>query len=206
MKTQKLKTIGRNLGVLSVTALMLASCGSKDENKAAPAPSTNTSTNLGPVFNNPGAQNDGNLWNSLKSQVSCSQGRMSDLSLRMNQVSNSYGNSVSGYLESGTVSGNSTGSYYGKSPNGDVIYVSKVTDGNSLVYNVVISFCNYNDGQYNYIGDGAGMTNFFLQNVTLNNGSNCATGAVTDGYVGFYSPAAQSYVPIRFVSAGINCY
>ncbi len=214
MKTQKLKTIGRNLGVLSLTALMLASCGS-DSNESAPAPvnNTTTTTNSNPVFNNTGINgNDASVWNSLKSQNSCPQGRMSDLTFQITG-GNTYGNTiVQAQLQSGTSSGSVQASYYGISGNRDLLYVQKVANGNGATYNVVVSYCNWSLNGMTMIGDGASMSNFQVQNLVLNNGSNCTTGAVTAGYVAFQSQLAadytnpQGFVPVQFASAGINCY
>ena len=85
MKTLNLKTLGRSIGVLSLTALMLTSCGS-DSNEAEPVSNTTTNSNNNNnnsgIFGNSGTNsNDSNLWNSLKNQANCSQGRMNDLSL-----------------------------------------------------------------------------------------------------------------------------
>ncbi|MEC7277934.1 MAG: hypothetical protein VXV96_16555 [Bdellovibrionota bacterium] len=209
MKTTNWKALSRKLGVLSLTALLIASCGS-DSNESKDSSSSSNTLNLGPVFDNTGATNDASVWSSLKSQVSCSQGRMSDMAFNYQQNGNYYGNTLAAqaaYVQSGGVSGTSQGSYYGRSNNGDLMYVSKVNNGSSITYNIVVSLCNFNDGIYTYIGDNAGMSNFAIQGIVLNNGSNCGTGAVTLGYFGFTTQAyGNQMIPIAFASAGVNCY
>lgn len=206
----KLKSIGRKLSVLGITALLAASCGS-DKNKAGPASSVAPGVPVGtsPVFTNPttgGTSNDLNVWNNLKSQTNCSQGRMQDMTFTLQQGTTGTSSTISGWLQSGSVSGTSQGSYYGKSANGDLVFVSKVANGNQLGFNVVVSFCQFNDGIAQYIGPNAGMSNFYVNQLYLNNIGSCATGAVSNGQVGFYSPAFGGYVPINVASAGINCY
>ncbi len=212
----KLKSIGRKLSVLGVTALLAASCGS-DKNEAGPAPVAppnntgvvNVPSGTSPIFgdtNAGGSSNALNVWNQLKSQTNCAQGRMQDMTFQLQQNASGTSGAVSGWLQSGSVSGSSQGSYYGKSVNGDLVFVSKVASGNQLAYNVVVSFCQFNDGIAEYIGPNSGMSNFYVNQLYLNNNGSCATGAVSNGQVGFYSPTFGSYVPINFASAGINCY
>ena len=205
----KLKSIGRQLSVLGLTAMLAASCGS-DKNEAGPAnPNAGLPVGTSPVFNNPNTGgNSGNLqvWNQLKSSTNCAQGRMQDQTFTLQQQSSGYGSTISGWLQGGTVSGSAQGSYYGKSANGDLVFVSKVSNGNTLGYNVVLSFCQYSDGYQQYIGPNAQMSQFYVNQLYLNNSGSCATGAVSNGQIGFYSPAYGGYVPINVASAGINCY
>lgn len=200
----KLKSIGRKLSVLGMTAMLVASCGS-DKNEAKPSPTApGIPVGTSPVFGNGSNSNDINVWNNLKSQTNCAQGRMQDQTFQLQQANS--GSAISGWLQSGSVSGTSQGSYYGKSANGDLVFVSKVVNGNQLAYNVVLSFCQFNDGIAQYIGPNAGMSNFYVNQLYLNNSGSCATGAVSNGQVGFYSPQFGGYVPINVASAGINCY
>ncbi|MCR9204003.1 MAG: hypothetical protein NXH75_05475 [Halobacteriovoraceae bacterium] len=205
----KMKSVGRKIAVLSMTALLFVSCGSdKDKNE------TNTGVSgvpvgTSPVFGNPnagGSQQDLNVWNSLKSSNNCQQGRMSDQTFTLQQQGYSNGNTISGYLQSGNASGTHQGGYYGKSANGDLVYISKVSNGNTLAYNVVLSFCQFSDGINQYIGPNAQMSQYFVNGLVLNNSGTCATGAVSTGQVGFYSPTFGGYVPINVASAGMNCY
>lgn len=205
----KMKSVGRKIAVLSMTALLFVSCGSdKDKNE------TNTGVagvpvGTSPVFGNPssgGSQQDLNVWNSLKNSNNCQQGRMSDQTFTLQQQGYSNGSSISGYLQSGNASGTHQGGYYGKSANGDLVYVSKISNGSTLAYNVVLSFCQFSDGINQYIGPNAQMSQFFVNGLLLNNSGSCATGAVSTGQIGFYSPTFGGYVPINVASAGINCY
>ncbi|MCF8058687.1 MAG: hypothetical protein K9K67_05290 [Bacteriovoracaceae bacterium] len=200
----KLRSIGRKLSLLGLVAMLATSCGS-DKNETGPGNSGTGTLPVGtsPVFN---GGNDLSVWNSLKSSYSCSQGRMQDMTFTLQQGGS--GNYISGNLQSGSVGGSSQGSYYGRSGNGDLVFISKVTNGNQLAFNVVLSFCQWTDPQYGvpYIGPNAQMSNFMVQNLVLNNSGSCATGAVTSGYIGFYSPAYGGYIPIQVASAGLNCY
>lgn len=205
----KRKSLGRKLAILSLTAVMVVSCGSDKEgnttNTAAPVTTANPFGNTTNI-----SQQDVSNWNNLKSSQSCSQGRMNDMVFTLQpQQSGYYGSSsVSGYLQSGSASGSSQGNYFGMSANKDLVWVSKVSNGSTLTYNVVISFCQFTDPMYGtqYIGPNAQMSNFYVNGLVLNNGSSCATGAVTTGQIGFYSPTYGGYVPINVASAGINCY
>ncbi len=202
----KLKSIGQKLSLLGLAAMLAVSCGS-DKNETGPSNNGTGSLPVGtsPVFSDPSTGgNNLNVWNSLKGSTSCSQGRMQDMTFTLQQASN--GSTISGYLQSGTVSGSSQGSYYGKSANGDLVFVSKVSNGNQLGFNVVLSFCQFSDGVNQYIGPNAQMSNFYVNALSLNNSGSCATGAVSNGQIGFYSPAFGGYVPINVASAGINCY
>lgn len=205
----KLKSIGRKIGVLSVTAMLVVSCGSDKDKNTTNSSIAGVPVGTSPVFGNPttgGSQQDLNVWNSLKGSTSCAQGRMEDLTFTLQSQGYSNGSTISGYLQSGSASGTHQGGYYGKSANGDLVYVSKISNGTALAYNVVLSFCQFSDGYTQYIGPNAQMNNFFVNGLSLNNSGTCATGAVSAGQVGFYSPSFGGYVPINVASAGINCY
>lgn len=207
--TYKMKSVGRKIAVLSVTALLFVSCGSDKDKNTTNSSVAGVPVGTSPVFGNPtsgGSQQDLNVWNSLKNSNNCAQGRMADQTFTLQNQGYSSGNSISGYLQSGQASGTHQGGYYGRSANGDLVYVSKISNGNSLTYNVVLSFCQFSDGIQQYIGPNAQMSNYFVNGLSLNNSGSCATGAVSTGQIGFYSPAFGGYVPINVASAGMNCY
>jgi len=212
----KCKSIAKKIGVLGLTTLMIASCGSKD-NKTSNANGNplNVPVNTSPIFGDPnsgvGAQ-DLNTWTNLKNQTNCQQGRMQDLTFTVSSQGNYYGGgSVSGQLQQGQTNGSSQGTFYGRSGQGDLMFVSRVTTGSSqLSYNVVLSYCIYQDYIAQYIGPNAGMSNFQLQNMQLTQSSSCSSGNVTSAVVGFISPnySQQQYVPIQYgpVSNGQQCF
>lgn len=179
MKTTNWKAIGHKLGVLSLTALMIASCGSNsDENKTSN--STSTISGNSPIFGDSSTGTDGTTWANLKSQTACSQGRGSDRTFHVTQYSN---------LQQGSTSGTQQASYYGKNVNGDLIFINKVNNGGTIAYNVVFSFCNYSDGYATYIGDNANMTNFYLLNTVITNDGSCSYGEVDKATLYFYNQA-----------------
>lgn len=196
-KSTKLKSIGRKLSVLGITALLAVSCGS-DKNETSPSTAAvpGVPSGTSPVFGSNG--NDLNYWNQLKSQINCdmNQGRMQDLT---------FSAQSNGYLQQGATSGTNQGSYYGQTENGDLVYVSKVMNGNQLAYNVVLSYCIYRDQTAEYIGPNAGMSNFVVQQISLNNNGTCGTGAVTNAWISFYSQRIGQ-VSLQYASAGQNCY
>jgi hypothetical protein len=216
----KCKSVAKKIGVLGLTALMIASCGSDNDNKTNTATNgvTNVPVGTSPIFGNPntgiGSQ-DLSTWNNLKNQTNCQQGRMEDLTFTVTGSQGYYGggysSSVSGTLQQGQATGTSQGSFYGKSGQGDLIFVSRVSTGsNQLSYNVVLSYCIYQDYVAQYIGPNAGMQNFIVQNMQLTQSNSCASGNVTSAVVGFISPnySQQQYVPIQYgpVSNGYQCY
>jgi|GEM_PF-609544 len=219
MKTlskQQMKSVGRKIVLFSIAAVLATSCGSDDnKNETNSAVSGTNVGNNSPIFGNPNTGGgSGNLqqWESLKSQTQCQQGRMTDqtFTVQGQNYGGYYGygyttgqNSpdvVNGQMASGSVSGTTQGVYYGKSCNGDLIFISKVTNGNQVAYNIATSFCNYGDHYGQYIGDNAGMTNFSAMNVQLNNGN------VSSGIIQFASPAYGQYVPVNFQSVNGGCY
>ena len=206
----KCKSIAKKIGVLGLTALMIASCGSDNENKtdtSATGNPFNAPSGTSDVFINPNTgvnSQDLSTWNNLKNQTNCPQGRMQDLTFTVSAQNNYYGgysSSVSGTMQQGQVSGTSQGSYYGRSGQGDLMFVSKVSTGsNQAAYNIVLSYCIYQDYIAQYIGPNAGMTNFVVQNMQLSQSTNCSAGSVTSAVVGFISPnySQNQYVPIQY--------
>ena len=210
-KFENFKSIGRNIAYLSIAASLLTACGSKDKSESNQT-RMNVPRGTSPVFGNPtsgGGNNQQNLniWNNLKSQNNCRQGRMQDLTFKYQSSGGSYygGTTLSGYLQSGSHSGYSQGSYYGKSCNGDLIYVSRVSSGSTSSYNVVLSFCIWSDGYTQFIGPNAQMSQYFVDQVVLNGSETNTNGGVMSGKIGFFSPAFGGYIPIEVMSASMSC-
>lgn len=204
----KFRAMRRKLGLMLVASALMASCGSNSNDSKSSTSSTpvttTTTTGTGTIPYDPtygGSSNLGQEWSNLKSSMNCSQGRMADLSFTASSA-NGYG--PYGPLQTGAVSGSSQGSYFGKNCNGDLILVNKVVTGSALAYNVVVSFCTFNDGYYEYIGPNAGMNNFTITSpLQLTNNNYNVVGQVMSGTIAFNS---QNYPrgPVAIQWQGID--
>lgn len=180
------KQLIKKATVLSAAALVFASCGKDTENQIIADSVTDTVT-TNPVIVGIGTDSD-NFWQSAKSQNICPNGssRMADKLYTMQ--TNSY--QASGSLTGGQTSGTVTQTYTGMNPGTkDLVFIAQVVNGSVTSYNVAVSLCSWNNGQVELIGDSAGLSNFSLVNLQLNNATNCPTGKIEGGWLTFYSQA-----------------
>lgn len=174
-----------------VLLLGLASCGDKKN-------STNSSNNSS--SNSNGVNNSGN-WsstqyqdntnytsqqasqiNSIKSSVNCQTGARLSQDVIFGVQGGAYNSStIGGTFQAGSISGTVSMLYVGISAFNDLMFVSKVTNGNSVLgYNVRISMCPQTAGNFPFIGNERPLSGFTApQGITLNDSTVCGVGQVT---------------------------
>lgn len=201
------RSLGKKLALSLVTASLVVSCGSDNKNKTDSSATNYSGSN--PVFQS--SAQDLNHWNGLKNKYQCntsygSQGRLPDLNfvVQGGQSGYNYGysNTVSGQLTPGGVGGAIQGSFAGVNfGTRDLIYVTKVNNGSSVVYNVTISLCSWMGQYQHYIGGNAQLSNFMISApLVLNQSSGCSIGIVSDGWITFTSSTFGA-IPTRFSSS-----
>lgn len=175
-----------------VLLLGLASCGDK---KNSTNSSNNSSTNTNGVNNsgnwsstqyqdNTGYTSEqSNQINSIKSSVSCRTGARLSQDVIFGVQGGAYNSStIGGTFQAGSISGTVSMLYVGISAFNDLMFVSKVTNGNSVLgYNVRISMCpQMASGNFPFIGNERPLSNFAApQGITLNDTTVCGVGQVT---------------------------
>lgn len=207
MKTQnkqKNRCIIKSIIALSMTALLLTSCGKDTENEIV-TNDVNSNTN-NPVIIGVGTGAT-DFWYNLKSQNVCPQGssRMEDMPF--NLQGSAYGAQIGGSLQPGNSSGTVTQTYTGMNQGTkDLIFIAQVNNGNQISYNVVVSLCRWNNGYVEFIGESAGLSNFGIQYMSLSNSTNCPTGDILDGWLTFSSQTYGGNIPTRFAPVSSSCY
>lgn len=183
----KVRSIGTKLAVLGLTLMLAASCGSSKKNVTTTATSTSTSTL---------ATNDVNFasqWNNFKGRINCNTGGQRSMDRYY------YSNQNSVNLTSGSISGSASGTYFGQHSDGHAFAVQKITQGNSVNYNVVVSLCEYTS--YNYgqtitaLGNNDSLSNPQMSATRIN--SNCAYDGMS-GYFGVMSSRLGTQVQLSF--------
>ncbi len=187
----KARSLGRKLGVLGLTLMLAASCGSDKKN------TTTTSSSTSNPSTSTLSSNDSNFasdWSSIKSSSSCNgnYGRASD------RYYYTTGNSSS--MTSGSISGTSSGTWLGKNENGSAVAVQKVVSGGTTYYNVVISACivgeTVNGTTYTVLGDDDSLSNVNFSNFSRSYaesfGLDCSHDFLAYGTFSFTSSKYQS--------------
>ncbi|MBC98774.1 MAG: hypothetical protein CME63_13590 [Halobacteriovoraceae bacterium] len=179
----KVRSLTRKLGVLGLTLMLAASCGS-DSNKSSNSSSSQSSSTL--------SSNDGSFasdWSNFKSANNCQSqyGRASD------RYYYTTGNSPS--LQSGSISGTTNGTWLGRNDNGSTVAVQKVVSGGTTYYNVVISACVVGESMYGstytILGDDDSLSNVQFSNFSRayaeNYGLDCSHDFLARGTFSFTS-------------------
>jgi hypothetical protein len=146
------------------------------------------------------AEDAATKWNALKTMNHCAQGRMVDKSFALDMnIKTIEDGALSGWLnENEMVAGEPTSYSFGKSGNGDLIFIQQVKTGDSLKANVVISMCQYSDGTHEFIGPNAKMSQFYLNQIVLGScvdNETCEERELSSGQFGFHSEEYGGFVP-----------
>ena len=199
--------------ILGVASALVVGCGSDKKNEAEDTNNNNNVNGTSPIFNgnNNVGQNAAQYWNQLKSQYQCSNGgRMEDMTFTLQ--GQGYGGSIQGALQNGASGGSVSATYAGVNlGTRDLVFITQMSGGQ---YNVVLSLCTWSgnfgygypqQGNTEFIGPNAGMSNFRVDYMTLSNSYNCPAGKVLDGWVTFYSQTYGGEIPTRFTQVSSNC-
>jgi hypothetical protein len=203
--------------ILGLAGGLLVSCGKDSKKNEIDSTTTNPNPvgNSNPVFRNPSGNvntQDLSLWNSLKSQYACNTqtgGRMQDLNFRLQ--GQAYGNMIGGQLSPiSSPSGGAVASFMGANQGTrDLIYITQTSNGSSVQYNVVLSFCTWTQNIYGqqiqFIGPNSGMSNFRLDYADISNSTNCPVGKVTSGKVTFSSQTYGGNIYTQYNQVNTNC-
>ena len=203
--------INQTLSFLIIVGLMASGCG-KDE----------ASNNRNNSFLDIAGNDNSNLWNNLKSRHQCEQnstGRISDLVFSLNPQGNQSSLYITGALTSrGDISGSPAGAFVGMNPQSkDLLYIQKITNGNTVTYIVIVSLCNWyqtlniRDSYGNitgtrkqfFIGGDSALSGFSLTyaSLALSPITNCPIGNVLDSWISFSSSNyGNQNIPTRFAS------
>ncbi len=186
----KVRSLGRKLGVLGLTLMLAASCGSDKKNTTSSSSSSNQSTSTL-------TSNDANFasdWSSIKSTANCNgnYGRASD------RYYYTTGNSST--MTAGSISGTASGTWLGQNDNGSVVAVQKVVSGGTTYYNVAISACivgeTVNGTTYTVLGDDDSLSNVnfsnFSRSYAESYGLDCSHDFLAYGVFSFTSSKYQS--------------
>ncbi len=200
----KLKPIAKKVSIFALTLLMIASCGSDNKTSSSNTNSTGTSPigSGNPILIDPGTPQHA-TWSNLKGQITCPMGRAADMAF--------IANPNTGELTQGQVAGTSQSTYFGKSTHGDLMFIDRLTDSTGqTAYNIVLSYCVYQDSYAQYIGPNAGMTNFVAHGISLGPDKGCPSRNITTGNVQFISPNFDTYVPYNIhyqpITLGNECF
>lgn len=167
---------------LSLGLILAVGCGNKNEVGPDHIDLPNTGTSYIPNL----SSNQTGMVQQIKSQIQCRTGgaRLSkDYTFRTQPGYHPQGTrtNIYGPFQQGAVSGNVSRLYVGESTFGDLMFVTKVTNGAQVVgYNITLSFCPYigNDGAP-YIHNNRPLEGFAAQNgITLDEDTNCGIGSV----------------------------
>lgn len=201
----KVRSLGRKLGVLGLTLMLAASCGSDKKNTTS---SSTSSTSTSTLNSNDGAF--GQQWQNFKSSLNCrtNGSRASD------RYYYSVENSAS--LTEGSMSGTSVGTSFGAHAGGHAVAIQKVQVDNTVYRNVVISMCSdsesYYGNTYTYFDDSDQLTNVIMSTYRITSesqGLDCGHDFLSGSFK-FYSTSAQSNTPVFYLSPVINgsmsCY
>lgn len=166
--------------ILALSTLMiLASCGGDNKSSTSGSKNVNwTGQSVSPQ-NTPSSINS--LYNQLSSALPCKTGQrlstIQQFSIQGGQ--NSYYNSqnrLSGNFNTGTISGTTGQLYMGVSTFNDIMIISEMTNGNSVVgHNVYLSMC----ASQNLIIEGRTLSAFQAPNgIVLDKNTSCPYGVV----------------------------
>ncbi len=164
-----------HLAVLALALTVLVSCGKKNR-----APIT-TNGNI------PGAPGysiqDAAFINNYKARIPCVQNqgrRVPDITFNTaGGTSTATRTTIFGQFQPGVLGGNISKIFIGASTFGDIITVSKVTNGPAVVgYNVSFSFCNYSP----LIRNDRGISNLLTSGIIVDDDANCGVGRVDYAY------------------------
>jgi len=181
----KTKSLVSKFAKVGVAALMLASCG-KDNVISSNGNLVGTS----PVYSNPAISP---AWNQLKSTYPCKTPEpRTEVALTVATNQGQQGNRIQGNLVAGQTPGSTQGTYLGADYyTGDLISVTKVVNGNTSSYNIVMSMCAYKS-QYGtpIIGPGVQLNNYQILDPIMIAESTKAYGDVMFGSISFMSSAS----------------
>lgn len=200
----KAAKVAKKLALIGIASVLVAGCGK--DNKVDKNDQFLAGNN--PVFT---SAQDQSYWNSLRTKYSCaaapfaSQGaqRLGDQNFTL-QGGQSNANYIAGQLQPGFGGGSSGESYVGMNQGThDLIYITKVSNGQTVTYNVIVSLCSW-QGQFNYyIGGNAQLSNFQIPSngpVQFQAAANCPTGLISGGWVTFDSSTYGGSVPTQFAA------
>ena len=206
---------------LIVSALILTSCGKK-ENKVSSTGVTDQISTSNPLFSSPAGATIVNQVNSIKSNMACLNG------YRLAKDMNFYvqggvlgsnrigGNWIEGFMPS--TNGQINKMWVGVSAYRDLMFVTQVMNGSSVVgFNVTLSFCEMKNSYPSLpsiISNERALTNFITPNgIFVSSTATCGYNVVSLSQQTYitsqkdlsnpYSPAAVQ-VPTSFSAPGCN--
>lgn len=200
MKTSLLVT-------LITSSLIFTSCGKKNVVNSGSGSSYFNSSNSLFTSNSQFI----NQYNTIKNKVSCLPGRYrlsTDSTYYVSSGSYSqstiYGQYQAGSINSGTVSE----MYVGMSSFSDLMFVTKVTNGSTVVgFNVTLSMCSIPNSQGNYpalVSNDRSLTNFQASNgIKVNSSTSCGYGLVAAAY---YTYMLSQRIPSNAYTADFPVY
>ena len=173
-----------------VLLLSVTSCGDKKNKTNSSTSSTSTNVNNSGTWNSTQYQDGSgyssdqvNSMNSIKSGVNCQNGARLSQDVIFSVQGGAYNTStIGGSFQAGSISGTVSKLYVGISAFNDLMFVSKITNGNSVIgYNVRLSMCPQMGG-YNvpFISNERPLGDFRApQGITLNDSTVCGVSLVT---------------------------
>jgi hypothetical protein len=189
------------------SSLIFVSCGKKNVVNSGSGSSFFSSNN--PVFS--GGTQFVNNYNAIKNKVSCLSGRYrlnNDVTFFINGGSYSqstiYGQFQAGQISTGSVSE----MYVGVSAYRDLMFVTKVSNGGSLVgYNVTLSMCSVPNSYSTYpalVSNDRTLTGFQAPyGIVVNSSTNCGYGLIASAY---YTYMLSQRIPNNAYTADFPVY
>jgi hypothetical protein len=190
-----------------ISSLIFASCAKKNVVNSSSGSNFFTSGNS--LFTNNSQYI--NYYNTVKNKVSCLSGRYrlsNDVTFYVSggaySQSTIYGQFTPGSLTTGTVSE----MYVGVSAYSDLMFVTKVTNGGSVVgFNVTLSMCSVPNSYANYpalVSNDRSLTGFQAPyGITVNSSTNCGYGLVAAAY---YTYMVSQRIPSNAYTADFPVY
>jgi len=168
-----MKTI--NYLFIILTATLLFSCGKSNKVTSAANGAYSTYSGRNPVTDY-GTPEQNAYINEARSHYTCKNGgtRLEDVTFSTTTIVSQT--SISGSpMNNSVIAGTVANVYAGFSDYGDLMFVSKMTNGQSVIgYNVTVSFCPHNT----LLTPGRAIVGFYASRITFTDSSTCGMPAI----------------------------